>query len=175
MNAQVFTSLPNYYQERGSGLQIGNLNIGPEMAKAVSDGLGGLPVAGGLAKALTTLTSTVKVKNGDHQNLVTWSRSGPDFYTDMKRTNWQGLSIHIGDAASFGVGKYMSMNPGDQYKINLNVAVFYRWQDATGEWSTWQSKTVPVATLNLSVTSDMWTTLSIDVAQNGYINWQAWT
>lgn len=175
MNARIFTSLDQYYSEKGSGLQIGNLNIGSELAKGVNDAIGGLPIIGDLANKLTGLAGTVTVKDGDYDTLVRWSRSGPEFYTDMKRTNWKGLALNLGEAISFGAGEYASMNVGDKYKLTMKVTVFYRWQDATGEWAPWKAKTVQVASIDLNVTEGYWTYLNVDVGQNGYINWEQFT
>ena len=167
MNARLFTSLDNYYAEKGSGLQAGNLNIGSEFAKSVNDAVGGLPVAGDLASKLTGLVAVKEVRDYELDQLVNWDRSGPYFYTDLKRTNWKGLQLNLGEAVSFGAGEYARMQIGDEYDLRFKVTVFWRWQDiATGEWAPWQAKTVDVGTLRMKVTEGYWSYLEINVGYN---------
>jgi len=156
------TFLNNYYQERGSGLQVGQLNLGPEYAKAVCDAFKGVPLAGTLATKLTTLLATATVKDGDRVDMTSWTQSGPTFYVNLKRTNWQGASINLGDF-TLGVGKWTRMAEGDSYTVKFHAGYFFRWQDLTGEWAPWKSGDITVSTLSLQVVAGQWVILGLTI------------
>ena len=151
-----------FYRERGSGLQVGCINLGAEYAKAVTDALSGNYVSSQLAKALTTAVAVVEKRNGDFEYLVNWRISGPDFYVLMKRIDWQGLALHSG-SFTVGAGKFMRIWPGDQYTITFKVGYFFRHQDLTGDWSPWKAGTVTLATLKVNAQEGYWVQVDLDI------------
>ena len=152
-----------FYAERGSGLQVGQLNIGPEMAKAITDALGGATVISGLATQLTTLLPTAQVTDGQTVSIITWTMTGPTFYTNLKRCEWSGASINLGDFITLGAGKWMQMHDGDSYSIKFHVGYFFRWQDLTGEWTPWKSGDIVVSTLQTQIVSGYFVNMGLTV------------
>lgn len=156
-----------FYKEAGSGVQAGLLNIGPVEARAVDEfvvkALGSGIVAKQLGDKLTGWLGVGTVKTGDVKTIISWYMKGWDFYNYLKRMNWLGLSIHIGEF-SVGLGKWVRMHDGDTYTINFKVGYFYRWQDVTGEWTDWRAGTITLATLTLKVEQGTWYVLNIDIS-----------
>lgn len=168
-----FGPYANYYAEKGSGLQVGNINLGPGEAYDVTQALTGVPVAGPLASQLTTLLGTTTKSDGQTEPLITWTRTGPQFYQDMwsiayPASLW-GVSLPSGTycvpftTTCGGAGAYLRMHQNDQYTVSFKAGIFYRWQDATGFWTGWQEKNQNLATFTLGVANGWYTVLGINV------------
>ena len=167
----------DYYQEIGSGY----LNLGcslwianAEQAKWLDDVELGDGLASYAGEQLLDYTSThfpaVAKSDGDRATLVSWDREGYKFYLDMKRIAWDkvgSVSIDFGNPLtgdiSFGSGKFLKMDDGDNYDIKFKSMVLYRYKDLTGEWSKWRMKTSTIATMQMNVAEGTWQQMDIDI------------
>lgn len=166
----------SYYSEKGSGLQVGNINLGPDMAVYVNQALGTSTIAGNLANSLTTILGTTTKSNGQQETVISWSKAGSQFFVDTWSIAYpyQLWSVTLpGGSACIpwtgycaGAGAYLRLHDNDQYTIKFKAAVFYRWQDITGFWSNWRVNTITIATLNAQATAGYYTNLSVDVGGN---------
>ena len=168
-------NIANYYMEKGSGLQVGNINLGPAFATAVYKTIGqGTGVGQDLANQLTLLLGTVDRTNGQTEALMSWQKDGATFFKDLYTIAYpyqiwgvpmpSGQLVIPGTSISFGAGEYMRMNNGDGYSISFRVAAFYRWQDSTGIWTPWNEKNIELARINTSIKDGWYTFLSISVS-----------
>lgn len=169
MNLGYWQTLSNLYMEKGSGLQVGAVNLGPEYAKDVTDALSRNYVSNQLAKALTTTVAVVEKRNGDFEYLVNWEMSGPNFYILMKRIDWQGLALHVGDF-SVGAGKFMRVWDGDQYTITFKVGYFFRYQDITGDWTPWKSGEITLAILKVNAEQGYWVQVDLEIGDGVHVS-----
>ena len=168
----VRNALSKFYRERGSGLQVGEWNIGVEFAKVIIDATKGLPIADQLGEKLTTLFAVDVHKNQDKVLLGEWEMQGIELWTCLKRIQWGiGLALHadVGGcqslfAFSVGIGEFMRLHDGDELNIKVWVHVFYRWQDLDGTWTSWTTKNVQIGrTVELKVGEGTWASGSIEV------------
>jgi len=169
-----FGPYANYYAEKGSGLPLGNINLGADQAMNVYNAVSStVPVAASLASSLTTLLGSTTKTNGQTEPLISWSRTGPQFYVDMwsiayPNSLW-GISLPSGSfcipviAVCGGAGAYLRMHEGDQYTVSFRTAIFYRWQDTTGFWTPWQEQNAELAKLTFGIASGWYTVLGIKV------------
>jgi len=151
-----------FYREATSSVLV-DLSSYISDPKSVTDALNGVPIVGSLADVLSAHLSAGEVRNGDNPLVVSWSMDAPDFYVRLKRSNFNGLSVHLGDF-SIGAGEFARMWDGDSYRVAFKVGYFFRWQDVTGEWSEWKYGTVTIATFNMKVEAGQWYVLSVDVS-----------
>lgn len=154
--------IPTYYKERGSGLQAGNLNLGAEYAKDVTNAFKGVPVAESLAKALTTLLAKQEISDGYRLGLNNWNKPAYEVYIDLQRINWKGLSFNAG-SFSVGLGDWARFDVGDTYKMNIYAGWFWRFQDITGEWSDWKAGSKKIGTITFKIVEGTWRTVDMDV------------
>jgi len=162
LNLGKWGDYQKFYQEKGSGVQIGALNVGPEFAKAVCDAMSVNVITDALASRLTAVTSVTTKKTGDVDVLADWKTSGPDFYVNLKRFCFSGAALHLGDF-SIGAGKWMRMWGGDTYQLRFKECIMYRSQDITGEWTSWRSKTMTIATVTMKIQEGSWYVLTVDL------------
>jgi hypothetical protein len=151
-----------FYQEATSSFLV-DLSTYIANPKDVTDALNGIPLVGRLADVLSARISAATVKNGDRPLLVNWDMTGPDFYVRLKRSNFDGLSVHLGDF-SVGAGEFCRMYEGDTYQVSFKVGCFFRSQDITGDWTAWKSGTVTIATFTMKIQAGSWYVLSADVS-----------
>lgn len=151
-----------FYQEATSSVFV-DLSTYISNPQDVTNALNNLGFAGRLADVLSARISAATVKNGDRPLLVSWDMSGPDFYVRLKRSNFNGLSVHLGDF-SVGAGEFARMSDNDQYTISFKVGYFFRSQDITGDWVAWKSSTVTIATFTMKIAAGSWYVLSADVS-----------
>jgi len=162
LNLGTWGDYAKFYQEKGSGVQIGVLNVGAEYAKAVCDAMSFNTVTKELAERLTAVTSVTTKQNGAVDILADWQMTGPDFYMDLKRFCFSGAALHIGDF-SVGAGRWMRMWNRDSYTVRFKEFVAYRYQDITGEWSPWKSKTQTIAAMTMNVQEGYWYILDVNL------------
>lgn len=155
----------DFYQEKGSGMQIGALNVGAELAKGVCDAMSFNILTKELAERLTTVTTVTTKKDGDVDLLANWETGGPEFYTNLKRFNFYGVALHLGDF-SIGGGRWARMWEGDSYKVSFKEFIVYRSQDITGEWTDWNSKTETIAALTMNIQEGYWYLLDVELGSS---------
>lgn len=131
--------------------------------QTVTNALSGVPIVGSLADKLGAMITSAQVKNGDNPLLISWTMTGPDFYTRLKRSDFNGIAVHFGDF-TIGTGEFARMNAGDQYTVKFNVGYFFRYQDVTGEWTSWKVGQSTLASLNMQVAEGTWYVLSADIS-----------
>jgi len=161
---QIKSFVDPFYRESTSSIWV-DLSTYVADPKTVTDALSGIPIVGGLADTLGARLSSATVKDGDRPLVVSWDMKGYDFYTRLKRSNWNGLSVHLGDF-SIGVGEFARMWDNDAYTIRFKAGYFFRYQDISGEWSKWKYGTVTIATLNMKIVEGSWYVLSAEISGN---------
>lgn len=180
-----------YYVEKGSGLQAGNLNVGPDQAILINNVIkSGIPVASQIASfqnLFSPLLGVVNHKDGDTEPLISWNKDGAQFWTDMYSIVYPyqiwGITAPSGSAClgstCFGAGAYLrmhtgtqspSMSGGDQYTLSFRAFIWYRWQDLTGVWADWKFANPNLATINMQVQNGYYANLGVTVGGNVCLN-----
>jgi len=150
-----------FYRETTSSVWV-DLTTYIANPKAVTDALNGIPIVGWLADTLSAHLTATDVRHGQRPIVMAWEKDGPGFYVRLKRSNFEGLSVHVGDF-SIGAGKFCRMWPNDGYSIRFKAGYFFRYRDITGEWSKWKHGTVTIADFEMRVEEGQWYVLSVDV------------
>ena len=151
-----------FYQEATSSVWV-DLSTYIVDPQTVTDSLLGIPIVGGLADKLGAYISATEVSHGQKPLVVDWQMDGPDFYVRLKRSNFNGFSVHIGDF-SVGAGDFARMWDNDRYRLSFKVGYFFRYQDITGEWTRWNHGTATIATMEMNIAEGSWYLLSADVS-----------
>lgn len=156
--------VPNYYAEKGSGLQVGNVNWGIDavkMAHPLEEATKGVPLVGDAAQAATTVLGHIEVTNGQKETLFGYTKPVYETHIDLGRINWQGLSFNAG-SLTFGAGTWTRLAVDDTVTIHWRMSYIYRYQDVTGEWSQWKGGDVELFSLTTKVQSGTYITVSLN-------------
>ena len=156
--------VPNYYAEKGSGLQIGNVNFGipaVQMAHPLEEATKGIPLVGNAAQAATTVLGHVEVTNGGKETLFGYTKPVYETHIDLGRINWQGLSFNAG-SFTVGAGTWTRLAVDDTYTITYKMNYIYRYQDVTGEWSQWKGGAATLFSITTQVKEGTYTTVNLN-------------
>lgn len=153
----------NYYAEKGSGLQVGNVNFGIpaiQMAHPLEQAVNGIPLVGDAALAAATALGHEEITNKQKIMLFGYTKPVYETHIDLGRINWQGLSFNFG-SFSAGTGTWTRLAIDDIYTIGFRMSYIYRFQDVNGAWSDWKGGDVELFSITTQVKSGTYTTVSL--------------
>lgn len=156
--------IENYYAEKGSGLQVGQMNWGVptlKMAKPIEDATKGVPLVGDASQIATTALGHVQVRGGQKETLFGYTKPVYELHIDLGRINWQGLSMNAG-SFTVGAGTWTRLAVGDTYTLHYRMSYVYRYQDVTGAWSDWKGNDVELFSFTTTVQSGNYQTVNLN-------------